>query len=1625
MPLTRYQIRSEYSLADPELYKAAHKDDPEALLEGVAMAGLVGVLRQLGDLSEFAAVIFHNLHEEVMATASRGHSLMLRVQQLEAEVPSIEKALLSQTNHSLFLLNAGVDWHPNMRMDENLITREDLPRCVMGSYEECRGPPRLFLLDKFDVAGAGACLKRYSDPSFFKAEFTSSETMGADIQRERKARKVKKKGSRWSNGENPEVYPTSHAKLHQLLSEERNSENNALMHHVKLKKKQLNRFPPGSTTGKSYMERFVETNSPENKISYENALVLPQLNMESNNTSEQGLEICEISTASSSELMQRERGLSSSAERQEKALEPSVYDLHEDIIKEDILETLPAPMCDVGLEKVPSSLYKLEDKKELMVDVESQKEASVDGYQSDDITSEVDNYMDALATIESEIETDTDSRPNNDRSFFNTKRLGRDSEINEEHQKRQDRFPDSHSIGNLSESDDENYLLKKGRYNPFNADSLSNLAVKRPPSREAVAEVPTSAGTFPTEIVDVSSENPSANDDTLVTEPLEYVVPGGSCIEVSEMPSSGSELAEPSPDSCVTDSTSTVSPAANLNEFQLQGPDMVGYEGPSSNTEEDTGNLDGDVSSTTNLFDSASKMKDYVLAEEFVKSQQVEVMDSFTHEVSSDSLLHQSDILGLVVARKDDGGNLYSVFPTRCAEDAPIDNMNRNNDSSDSVTLPTEEQFSCLEGHYIEVCSSIKQPECLSATTNPDDLDDLKSDKTLETDTGIQTTSESPEYLTSALDIQKTRDFAKQDLLEMTEVIPPQMDLGLGNGSSGVKSLYDNLEVSSCMSDGVVSDEPTLDVVQSNSCGLVGKDAAASPEFPSLFLTPDTTMTTSVTDYHLQMDSLGDTLRAEADADNVMYWKLIDSCHTIKLQEECPPESRHLDGLVSEVHTQLNGIETVGVHAEAVDEDTAVYQCLIYSPSRNHVKLEDEYPASDVENEVHSKLDNLGTGAVHTEADDADTAGCSNLIGSSWEIQMRLQEECLSDLRSEECELETIKSHNPKFIIGEDAQKEKHQLAAASTDLNVVVYNSESLGPSSSEVPYDVHVSLPVQHIQGHLHPRDITEVPKSLVEVDKELQFTHQSQPSSESLEDTMCTLPNQELRSPSEQALVLEGGQLIVESLHEEGESPQLSNLLDEQTESLEGRDHSPSVPSKISWAGKTEPAKHRDLDDSSDGGAEFSCIDPLKQPLEPDFPPVPTSHNMVNGEPTIDPLTSSFPSFGMLSGTTHEQSLKQQPSQGPNAAQDNLEVPLLPPLPPLQWRIGKFRHSSVTAEGEMVQPNLNPFLPLTLTPLGEIVEPLNPNLPLNSTGEGKHQHGSKALGGDMVHPDLNPFSSELPAVVGDANIKQGSLTSEIEEETQLPNPFVPLPATEDEKHEHDLLPLGEEKTQPSLNSFALSPATEELRPPSDTLLGESHDLQNLLEPEPNMNDATTKDEEPLNSFAPPIIKEEESLHSVAPPTIKEEEPLNSCAQPTIKEKEPAHNSLTLGGEMPSNASISFSKAEVGVPNGKPPKKQPRPRDPLIEAVASHDRSTLRKATERVRPQIAVEKEERNSLLEQIRTKSFNLKPAVRPMLTTRPSIQGPRTNLKVAAILEKANAIRQATTGSDEDDDSWSDS
>ncbi|KOM57291.1 hypothetical protein LR48_Vigan11g032300 [Vigna angularis] len=446
MPLCRHHIRSAHALTDPELYRAADSDDSEALLEAVAMAGLVGFLRQLGDLAQFAAEMFHDLHEEVIATAARGRSLISRVQQLEAEVPALEKVFLTQTHHSSTYTNEGIEWHPNLRSEHNLVTRRDLPRFIMDSYEESRGPPRLFLLDKFDVAGAGACLKRYTDPSFFTVKSASSGTATAEVQREKKIRKIEqKKGTRLKNGETPEVVP-SHAKLHELFLEERIE--NACRDParlVKLKMKQLN----GSAvekTGKSYMGKILEIHSPDHKLVCETSII-PQPGKLVLDDSESGIKTLEISCIAPLNRSLGNENLRSTPNEQKLELNP-----YTEMYRETggYMVEMNEQISGGVTEEMSSNYPNVIDEEELVLDELKKRECSLVSYHSDDVTSEVDDYMDALATMESELETDNEYGPM--KSLLNVQNLT-DSNGKEEPQM-QAQFSDSQSFGDSSTSEE-------------------------------------------------------------------------------------------------------------------------------------------------------------------------------------------------------------------------------------------------------------------------------------------------------------------------------------------------------------------------------------------------------------------------------------------------------------------------------------------------------------------------------------------------------------------------------------------------------------------------------------------------------------------------------------------------------------------------------------------------------------------------------------------------------------------------------------------------------------------------------------------------------------------------------------------------------------------------------------------------------------------------------------------------------------------------------------------------------------------------------------------------------------------------------------------------------------------
>ncbi|XP_024394869.1 uncharacterized protein [Physcomitrium patens] len=180
MPLVRYEVRCEHSLASPELYRFVGQDDSQGLLEGVAMAGLVGVVRQLGDLTELATGIFHDLYDDIITIASRGKDLKARVACLEADLSLVEKALHAEASQCRFAYTARSKWRAPLPMDQNLYVHGRLPRFIRNFYDDCQFPPRLFLLDPFDEAGQGACLKRYSDPTFFRITWATAQKKAAE-----------------------------------------------------------------------------------------------------------------------------------------------------------------------------------------------------------------------------------------------------------------------------------------------------------------------------------------------------------------------------------------------------------------------------------------------------------------------------------------------------------------------------------------------------------------------------------------------------------------------------------------------------------------------------------------------------------------------------------------------------------------------------------------------------------------------------------------------------------------------------------------------------------------------------------------------------------------------------------------------------------------------------------------------------------------------------------------------------------------------------------------------------------------------------------------------------------------------------------------------------------------------------------------------------------------------------------------------------------------------------------------------------------------------------------------------------------------------------------------------------
>ncbi|XP_074588280.1 LOW QUALITY PROTEIN: SCAR-like protein 2 [Curcuma longa] len=465
MPLVRLEVRNEYGLGDPELYKKSlRKEGPKAILDGVAVAGLVGILRQLGDLAEFAADVFHDLHEQITTTAGRSRKMMARVRKIESAIPSIEKVVKGQTSHIHFAYFAGSDWHTHIPHGQNLLLSSELPRFMMDSYEECRDPPRLFLLDKFDHSGTGACLKRYSDPSYFKRVWAASDTEGAKNDlKEKKVQKFKRKGTRFSVAENQqEIYSACHHSSENrkydrgenfaslstdgysisLENENISSPELRLNHEISSRSTSF-----GSKTKESFVEEtsYADPQMMPAELGYR----LPNPNLHGNDS---GLSVSALQDEPSTEDSD---DVSQPGSLKEQSMPRSSVTWEE---KTEIVKlTSPSSCNDILVDRVQvlqeGAIVENSDSLELNSELMDAEHAKLEALVHEDIvfhsvktpeflsgvnhfdevTSETDNYVDAPITMDSESETEVECYTKMEiQAISNTNSLGMESETGED-----------------------------------------------------------------------------------------------------------------------------------------------------------------------------------------------------------------------------------------------------------------------------------------------------------------------------------------------------------------------------------------------------------------------------------------------------------------------------------------------------------------------------------------------------------------------------------------------------------------------------------------------------------------------------------------------------------------------------------------------------------------------------------------------------------------------------------------------------------------------------------------------------------------------------------------------------------------------------------------------------------------------------------------------------------------------------------------------------------------------------------------------------------------------------------------------------------------------------------------
>lgn len=1377
-------------------------------------------------------------------------------------------------------------------MNQNLVT-QDLPRFVMDSYEECRGPPQLFLLDKFDVAGAGACLKRYTDPSFFQRESISFNDRKSEGQGEKKTRKVKKRAPRWRNGDTPESFPSSHVKLHQLFLEERlESSGNDLERRVKLKKRQFSGSFLDEDNRTSYMEKFVHVSPAEQKI------------VTATDDCELGLEIVEIGMVSPlKESRMSDKSLQSSLYSRGLDMKPSMDDFSESKVNEVIASgAVELPGLNHGSDTC--KILKL-GKGEKCMDIEINSQVSVD----DGCASEIDNYVDAVATIESEIETDSECRKTS--CYSNAKRLVADFYGSEGRRRTQSLFSDSQSFGNSTTSEDGNNFVKE-RASSSCSVSVNSMAESTTDLETHVVVTPDPASKSDPGDMSFDCRHLSKGIPRNETEQRERASDGA--VEGDDIPKSTQAFGE----------TSKRIDYGHWSNGELPLNDEESWNtGAYPETSRDLPNTLDDF---VHLAHIASRKSDSISS-----SVQDHVDDMGMSNLYASSGVKQS------VAHPPISDAKYPEITNQIVDVPNLGFL------ASSIRENSEDQYAaplCTESFNIE--------EQFPETNNFDYA--LLFDSVL----GALPSSQEHHSIEKIITDPEAEEDTSCSIVGVNEALPPASNV-----------LQAHLWKSS-FSEIAEPTEADSDYLEAATLGTVS--FGAEPNGKAVFGSADENGEQFRGN---NFDAHGDSapvVENEPDAVlNAGSLKRASVSRNFTLVHQDPPESVGNDAYFEGIGTQAIRIDVTNEHEcykYYVDDKSKDFSCHAF-PS--DVPIE---PAIS-SNSASAAVDNstMDYNVVKAERIEIIANGCREI-----DAEKDLHEDVLPLYSSEYLYAEKLK-HRPGSLT-ENCLQNQEEL--------VLVHNAE----------------LPIQ--------KDVDAAQDALV--------SSKSNMSSNGycpvilLDGSLAedVLNSTKLIDGAEAPMISENGTQDLDLT---------SSFLTQTPENFDNdRCLSTTLCSHAQRSAAKPPPK----------SAEY-MLESSKEPLKSSS----VYHsNVLNGSSQASLEVKAgqfdspcFPVLGMLAG---EKTIV-------------LDPPPLPPLPPMQWRLGRFQNSPIAAERQIVQQTPHAIQPVSL-PTTNVETEIVAGLPKTQGHQG-YSDGNSSQQAVLTLPVPVAFSdlssrNDIIGIAGEDNhsfaAAQTSISSQDRNQTSEEScqPNMNPPESEigyENRHPEHIAQVAEHEAVNSQGELSqTSTAHNDWNPhPSfdasetGSILPSTHDGIPINVDGNAHVTAQNKSQRPRNPLIDEVVAIDKSklrkIERVKPPLeSKGDEEESFLGQFQLRKV----------GEI-TKSQVESRTEEIGPLGEQLQLRKVGERVKLEADLRSEERETsrlqLRKVVGRAHSMVRPKTDDRDSLLDQIRNKSFNLRPAV----MDRPNVQGPRTNLRVAAILQKASNIRQAMAGSDEDDaDSWSD-